>query len=306
MEVPLVSRKGASYRDYRSPRSILADKGVWMWMYHDASFEHDRRGRVVPDSLRIDVRAYIYIDRTAEVTIIVESLTLGESTSIRKAEDILDAEVRDTVRGDEDFFERRRPWCRDTKPCPVRGHLTLAAPGYFPYPQGFFDVAAVIPLFVVDQLFGGIGSLAQSYLLTQELERLFQSNVQRRLFYSTQLLRGFADGEDPIKLVEFVRSFVYLWASEGEPFPYDIFWSALSRGTDRLGGVATLFDDESYWLDEGLVRINELECHYGYHDIGEADEDWLEEESSQWIFDDDGRRIRVQPDLGLADLFGED
>ncbi|GBG89072.1 hypothetical protein CBR_g48782 [Chara braunii] len=258
VEVPLVSRGGASYRDYRSPRSVLADRGVWMWMYHDASFEQDCRGRAVPDTLRIEVRAYLYIDRTAEVTIIVESLTLGESTSIGKAEDILDAEVRDIVRGEEDFFESRRSWCRDTRPCPVRGHLALAAPGYFPYPQGFFDVATVIPLFVVDQLFGGIGNLVQSYLLTQELERLFHSNVQRRLFYSAQLLRGFTDGEDPIELVEFVRSFVYLWASEEEPFPYDVFWSALSKGTDRLGGMATLFDDESSWPDAGLVRINEL------------------------------------------------
>ncbi|GBG77957.1 hypothetical protein CBR_g25887 [Chara braunii] len=262
-------------------RSVVLSADAWLWTYREAR----------PGQERGLVRAYLYLGLDAAKDTALSLVTSGTSYAISRALRCLRDEVpafrADDAQNPLTLFHRRPP-------LDIAGELVIARDRYFSY--GSSCLRAIVPAFVVDSIFGGIGGVVMAYLAFRELEVFGRGYHDLDYLYYSLATGGLRGGDERVQLIELIRSIGDEW-----PQPLCV-WDWLDRelraGPEYVTCIGSLFSDDwgGWWSEDvGRPLIYSHQLARYYQAIGQApyrvedefDDEWWEREDDEDAWESD-------------------
>ncbi|GBG82732.1 hypothetical protein CBR_g36261 [Chara braunii] len=257
-------------------RSIILSEDMWLWTYR----EH-RPGQGVGV-----VKAYLYLGPGAVKEVVVGLATTGTSDAVSRALRYLGNEVaafRAEDSSDPLTLFHGRP------PLDITGELVIARDGFFPY--SVRSLREIVPTFVVESVFGGIGGVVETYLAYQDLKILARRPADLDYIYYSLATGGPRWGDERVQLIELIRSIDDEWPQS--PCVWDWLDRELRAGPEYVTCIGRLFSDDwgSWWSeDAGRPLIYGHQLTEYYQAIGQApyrvedesdDEGWEREDDEE-------------------------
>ncbi|GBG92631.1 hypothetical protein CBR_g56535 [Chara braunii] len=154
-------------------------------------------------------------------------------------------------------------------PLDISGGLAIARDGFFPY--SVRSLRAILPAFVVESVFGGIGGVVETYLAYQDLKILARSTTDLTYIYYSLATGRLRWGDERVQLIELIRSIDDEWPQL--PCVWDWLDRELRAGPEYVTCIGRLFsdDEESGWAEDAerpLIYGHQLAQYY--QGIGQA------------------------------------
>ncbi|GBG62642.1 hypothetical protein CBR_g31660 [Chara braunii] len=274
VELTIPGRSVRYVDDQFAWRSIVLSADVWLWTHRE---QQPGQGVGV-------VRAYLFLGPNAVREAVVGLATTGTSGAISRALRYLRDEVaafRAEDSSDPLTLFHGRP------PLDITGELVVARDRFFPY--SVRSLRAIVPAFVVESVFGGIGGVVEAYLAYQDLKILARRPDDLDYIYYSLATGGPRRGDERVQLIELI------WLIDDErpqsPYVWDWLDRELCAGPEYVTCIGRLFSDDwgSWWSeDAGRPLIYGHQLAEYYQAIGQASyhvEDEFDDEG--WERDDD-------------------
>ncbi|GBG65560.1 hypothetical protein CBR_g51443 [Chara braunii] len=275
-------------------RSVILSQDTWLWTYRE---HRPSEGVGV-------VRAYLYLGPDAIRETVVGLATTGSSYAVSRALRYLGEEVaafRAEDASDPLTLFHGRP------PLDITGELVIARDEFFPY--SVRSLRAIVPTFVVESVFGGIGGVVETYLAYQDLKILARRPADLDYIYYSLATGGPRWGDERVQLIELIRSIDDEWPQPS--YVSDWLDRELRAGPEYVTCIGRLISDDwgSWWNeDAGRPLIYGHQLTEYYQAIGQApyrfedefdDEGWEREDDEElwepdWVDPDRTERVPIR------------
>ncbi|GBG65755.1 hypothetical protein CBR_g52347 [Chara braunii] len=174
-------------------------------------------------------------------------------------------------------------------PLDITGELVIARDEFFPY--SVRSLRAIVPTFVVESVFGGIGGVVERYLAYQDLKILVRRPTDLDYIYYSLATGGPRWGDERVQRIELIRSIDDEWPQSS--CVWDWLDRELRAGPEYVTCIGRLFSDDwgTWWSEDvGRPLIYDHQLTEYYQAIGQApyrvedefdDEGWEREDDEE-------------------------
>ncbi|GBG77789.1 hypothetical protein CBR_g25720 [Chara braunii] len=277
----------------RNWRSVLLRPGVWLLVAPLIGFEQDRRGRLVEDSLELQVRGFLYYQTSVLADIVFRAVershwdpNLGVVSCLDSYTWLDEVTTRDILQEEADKLRgKERCYDRDFRSIVVS--LRLAREGFLPHLEEALRLP--VPIFVLEGFLGGLDLLIWIHWAFLEIQGLLRYSDERHTYYALWK-EGPRFGEAALELVELIKAASprTSWEAPTQEQPTE-FWSTLDRAIreppNYLAGITELYGAEGYDLsvrERSLIEFFELGSHYRRIGALKDEEEQEEDDEAEW------------------------